>query len=175
MFRFFVNNRGAASVEFAIVLTLLTIPVLNVVDLALYAWDRMQVDNAAQAGAQAAWATCGNTGALPATTPTANPTCPAMTGAIATAVQSTSLGANVGITATTENYYCMVSSALYTQGTFPSNKPSDCSAWGGSSGDQAGDYILITVQYTYTPIFGAVSIASTLGATITRQAWMRLG
>src|SRR5258706_12323018 len=56
--RYCREQRGAAAVEFAMVLTLLTVPVLNVVDLAFYAWDRMQLDNAAQVGAQAAWATC---------------------------------------------------------------------------------------------------------------------
>jgi len=34
---------------------------------------------------------------------------------------------------------------------------------------------LITTSYTYTPIFSAVSIASSLTSPITRQAWMRLG
>jgi len=38
-----------------------------------------------------------------------------------------------------------------------------------------GDYVLITVSYTYTPVFAAVSIASVLASPITRTAWMRLG
>jgi len=49
---------GAAAAEFALLLSLLVIPTLNVADLAIYAWDRMQLENAAQMAAQAAWETC---------------------------------------------------------------------------------------------------------------------
>jgi Flp pilus assembly protein TadG len=173
--RFCSEQRGAAAVEFALILTLMTVPILNVVDLAVYSWDKMQVDNAAQAAVQAAWVTCSDSSKIPAT-PNAYANCSFMPTAVTQAAQSTSLGIGVTVTSTTENYYCVNtgSNLLVTVGTFPVTKPSDCSAVGSSS-DTPGDYVLITVSYTYSPVFAAVSIASTLTTPITRQAWMRLG
>ena len=173
--RYRSEEKGAAAVEFALVLTLLTIPILNVADLALYAWDKMQVDNAAQAAVQAAWATCNLSTELPAT-PNAYLKCPAMPAAVTQAAQSTTLGAAVTVTSTTENYYCVNTSTnvLEVVGTFPNTKPADCSSVGSAS-DKPGDHVLITVSYTYTPIFSLVSIASQLQTPITRQAWMQLG
>lgn len=169
------EQRGAAGVEFALVLTLLTIPILNVVDLALYAWDRMQVDNAAQMAVQAAWATCKLSSNLPAT-PNSYANCPAMPAAVTTAAQSTRLGTNVTVSSTIEGYYCVntTTNALVAVGTFPGTKPANCSSVGVST-DTPGDYVLITTTYTYSPIFSAVSIASALNATVSRQAWMRIG
>jgi len=173
--RFRREQRGAAAVEFALVITLLTIPVLNVVDLAQYAWDRMQVDNAAQMAVQAAWATCKLAGNLPAT-PNTYANCTGMPAAVTMALQSTSLGANVTLTSTTENYYCIntTTNALVTVGNFPSSKPANCGAV-GSNKDTPGDYVVITASYTFTPIFKAVSIANALPSPITRTAWTRLG
>jgi len=164
-----------APIEFALIVSLLTIPVLNVVDLTMYAWDRMQVDNAAQMGVQAAWATCSLSSNLPAT-PNSYANCSAMPTAVTTAVQSTRLGANVTVSSTTEGYYCVntTSNLLVAVGTFPNTKPANCSSVGTAS-DVPGDYVMITTTYTYTPIFSAVSIASSLTSPITRQAWMRLG
>lgn len=173
--RYRSEQRGAAAVEFALVLTLLTIPILNVVDLAVYSWNKLQVDNAAQMAVQAAWATCDITSEIPAT-PNSYANCPTMPAAVTQAAQSTTLGTGVTVTATTENYYCVNTSTnvLVTVGNFPNTKPGNCSSV-GLSADTPGDYVLITVSYTYTPVFPAVSIASFLATPITRQAWMRLG
>ena len=175
MHRFRREQRGAAAVEFALIITLLTVPVLNVVDLAQYAWDRMQVDNAAQMAVQAAWATCQLATNLPAT-PNSYANCTGMPAAVTTAAQSTSLGTAITVSSTTEGYYCVntTTNAIVPVGTFPSNKPSDCKSVGLSS-DVPGDYVLITTTYTYSPIFPAISIASALATSINRQAWMRLG
>ena len=137
--RYRTEQRGAAAVEFALIVTLLTIPVLNVVDLALYAWDRMQVDNAAQMGVQAAWATCSLSSNLPAT-PNSYAKCSAMPAAVTTAVQSTTLGANVTVSSTTEGYYCVNTSTnlLVAVGTFPGTKPANCVSVGSAS-DVPGD------------------------------------
>jgi len=170
LYRFWAEQRGAAAVEFALVLSLLAIPILNVVDFSLYAWDRMQVDNAAQGAAQAAWATCDVYTKLPATT-----NCSSLNTATTTAAQSTVLGNAITVTSRTENYYCIKAGVLYTQGTFPGNKPSDCGSWGGSSSDQPGDYIKIAVSYTYSPLFPGVSIVGYLPTPVVRTAWMRLG
>jgi Flp pilus assembly protein TadG len=172
------QQSGAAAVEFAIIVALMSVPVLNVVDIAQYAWDRMQTDNAAQAAVQAAWATCNTSTKLPATVGT---NCSTMSAAVTLAVQSTTLRTAVTVTSTTEGYYCVKTSvtpnALVYAGPVTSAKPADCSAAGigGSSSDVPGDYILITTSYTYSPIFSAVSVASGLTTPITRQAWMRLG
>ena len=173
--RYRSEQRGAAAAEFALVLTLLTIPILNVVDLAVYSWDKMQVDNAAQVAVQAAYATCNNSSKIPAT-PSSYANCPTMPAAVTMAAQSTRLGTGVTVTSTTENFYCVNTSTnvLVTVGTFPGTKPANCSSVGSAS-DKPGDYVLITVSYTYTPVFSAVSIASTLVTPITRTAWMRLG
>jgi Flp pilus assembly protein TadG len=167
-------NGGAAAAEFALILGLLVIPVLNAVDLAVYAWNRMQVDNAAQVAVQAAWATCDSSANLPAT-PNAYANCPGMPLAVVTAVQSTPLGANVTVTSTTEGYYCINSaSALVAVGTFPGTKPADCSSVGSAS-DKPGDYVVIAASYAYAPVFPSVSIVSLLTTPIVRTAWMRLG
>src|SRR5438445_5998787 len=173
--RYRSEQKGAAAVEFALILTLLTVPILNVVDLAVYSWDKMQVDNADQVAVQAAWATCDDSSKIPAT-PSSYATCPLMAAAVTMAAQSTSLGTGVTVTGTAENYYCVNTSTnvLVTVGSFPATKPADCSSVGSAS-DKPGDYVLITVSYTYAPVFSAVSIASTLATPIVRQAWMRLG
>lgn len=168
--RYRSEQRGAAAVEFALVLSLLIVPILNVVDFAMYGWDRMQVDNAAQIASQAAWATC-----IPPTYLPAQTNCSGMSSAVTTAAQSTSLGTGVTVTSTTENYYCLNNSnVLVTVGTYPGTKPGDCSSVGSAS-DTPGEYVKVTVSYTYTPLFPAVSIASVLASPIVRTAWMRLG
>jgi hypothetical protein len=98
-----------------------------------------------------------------------------MSSAVTTAAQSTSLGTGVTVTSTTENYYCLNNSnVLVTVGTYPGTKPGDCSSVGSAS-DTPGEYVKVTVSYTYTPLFPAVSIASVLASPIVRTAWMRLG
>ncbi len=169
------DRRGAAAAEFALVLTFLTLPLANIMDVSIYAWDRMQLDNAAQIAVQTAWATCNTAAKLPAT-PSSYANCSTLPAAVTAAVHSTSLGTSVSVTATTENYYCVntTTSALVTVGTFPGTKPANCSSVGSAS-DTPGDYIKITTSYTYTPLFAAISVASLLTTPITRTAWMRLG
>lgn len=167
------EQRGTAAFEFALILTLMTVPILNVVDLAVYGWNKMQVDNAAQAAAQAAWATCNLTNEIPAT-PNSYANCPDMPAAVTQAVQGSTLGAGITVTSITEGYYCTAPTGLTSVGTFPTTKPANCSSVGSGS-DKPGDYVLIAVSYPYTPVFAAVSIASQLATPITHIAWMRLG
>ncbi len=51
-------DRGAAAAEFAIVVTILVYMLLNVVDLGMYVYARMQVENAAQAAAEKVVVAC---------------------------------------------------------------------------------------------------------------------
>ena len=112
---------------------------------------------------------------IPATT-SSYANCPAMPAAVTLAAQSTSLGTAVTVTSTIEDYYCVntTTNVLDRVGTFPGTKPANCSSVGSGS-DTPGDYVRITVSFTYTPVFPLVSIASTLVTPITRTAWMRLG
>lgn len=164
--RYWVSQSGAAAAEFALVLLLLTLPVLNVIDIGLYVFKRMELDNAAQVAVQAAWATCAINGYVPATV---NSNCPNLSSAMSTALRSTALGTDVSITSTSEQYCCPGTTSPSCQGSVATTTPSAC-----SSGDKPGDYIFITASYSYAPLFPDVSVASLLTTPIIRQAWMRL-
>ena len=171
------NARGTAAIEFAFVGLMLVLGLLNAVDVGIYAYRRMEVENAAEAGTQAAWKTCNNTSSvlLPATTTctVANGAATSLTSAITTAIQATSLGTAVTLASgyPTEAYYCVNSSnALQFQGSV-SSSPTAC-----STGAAPGDYIQVLVTYPYQPIFSGMSVMSALGiSSITKTAWMKLG
>lgn len=187
LFRFsrsyLTSGIGASAAEFALVLPFLIIPLLNAIDVGVYAYDRMMLDNAAQSAVQAAWATCtGSTTTLPATQ-----NCSGLSAATTTAAHSTALKSNVSITSTVENYCCpnnntnnnaldcsgsaaTASTKLYKWSSASTPPSSNCDA----SNNVPGDYIMITTSYTYAPIFSAISVASLLTTPITRTAYMRL-
>lgn len=167
------DGRGVAAIEFSIAATLIIVGVLNAVDLGLYEYKRMQVENAAQVGAQAAWKTCYDTSTmLPATT-----NCPGLNDAITAAIQSTSLGTALLLTSgyPTEGYYCINSSgALESVGSL-SSKPANCSAAGNSSASP-GDYLQVSVTYAYAPLFSNLTVMGASGiSSISMTSWMRLG
>lgn len=151
---------------------LLSVGVLNAVDLGYYMYQRMEVENAAEVGAQTAWKTCYDQSTmLPATTK-----CSGLNAAITTAIQSTSLGTSVSLASgyPTEGYYCVnASNALQSVGSL-SAKPSDCSA-AGNSNTSPGDYIQVGVTFKYAPLFG-ITVMSAWGVTsISMTSWMLLG
>jgi Flp pilus assembly protein TadG len=167
------DTRGTAAVEFAGASLLLVAGLLNAVDLGYYEHRRMEVENAAQAGAQAAWATCNVLSTmLPATQK-----CAGLTAAVTAAIQSTSLGTAVSLASgsPTEGYYCVnASNVLQSVGSL-SSKPADCSA-AGSASTSPGDYIQVGVTFTYAPLFPGVTVMSVWGITsISQTSWMRLG
>src|SRR5581483_8750661 len=82
---YITNAAGAAAAEFALILTLLTIPLLNVFDIGVYVYDRMQLDNAAQVAVQTAWAQCAPSGDVPATV---NNNCAGLAAAMTTALRT---------------------------------------------------------------------------------------
>ena len=51
------DQRGVAAIEFALFGGLMSLAMLNVTDIAVYIYQRMQVEYATQMGAQAAWKT----------------------------------------------------------------------------------------------------------------------
>ncbi len=197
--RYLRETRGAAAVEFALWLTVLIIPLLNVMDLGFYCFDVMQVREAAQAAAQSAEALCG------AKTQTAFPAsinCTGLSSQLTSAAQTTSLGTNVTVvtstsatTYTTEGYYCPSTSGALVATTadknttnpwsmsatssqitsFPSDACTSDTTTSPTTTSNPGDYLAITVTYTYSPLFRAVSVAGMLGSTITETSWIRLG
>ena len=161
------GERGAAAAEFALILVFLAVPVLNATDIGIYVYDRMQLDNAAQSAAQTAWAQCAATGLVPATV---SNYCPGLSGAMTAAAHTSSLGSDVSVTSTAEDYCCPgATGALVCQGSVTTTTPANC-----TSGEAPGDYIFVTVSYTYASLYPSVSVASLLTTPITRTAWMRL-
>jgi Flp pilus assembly protein TadG len=170
--RFRRDTRAVASVEFALIGLIFVTGVLNAFEIGRYAYQRLQVENAAYSGAQAAWSTCNDqTTMLPATQK-----CAGLSTAVTAAIQSTSLGTTVTLTSAgiTEGYYCVnASNALQYVGS-TSSKPANCSAAGNASVAPA-DYIQVPVTFSYRPLF-PISVMTARGAsTITKTSWMRLG
>ena len=172
------NARGTAAIEFAFTGLMLVLGLLNAVDVGFYAYRRMEVENAAEVGSQAAWTNCNNLQPLllPATTILhGNPNWRgSLTSAITTAIQSTTLGTAVSLASgyPAEGYYCVNSSnALQYQGSV-SRSPTAC-----STGAAPGDYLQVGVTYPYKPLFsGLISVMTASGVTsITKTAWMQLG
>ena len=91
------DARGAAAVEFGFVGLMFITGVLNAFELGRFAYQKMQVENAAYAGAQRAWKTCKETTMLPATQ---NQNCPGLNAAVTAAIQATSLGTKVALSST---------------------------------------------------------------------------
>jgi Flp pilus assembly protein TadG len=161
------DEKGLAAIEFALIAGTLCVGLLNCVDVGIYAFKHMEVENAAQMGAQAAWKTC-DSSHIPATT-----ACPGMSTAVTQAVQATSLGTSVTVASSTEGYYCVNSSGVLTYMSDTSSKPSSCSSVGGTA--SPADYIVIQATYTYAPIFPGVTVASTFPTTLSKTTYMRLG
>ncbi len=164
------DRRGTAAIEFAIFAGFLTIAILNVADISIYIYQRMQVENATEMGAQAAWKTCDTTH-LPATT-----NCPGLTAAVTNSVQSTSLGSRVQLQSgsPSEGYYCVNSSNQLQFVSDVSSKPTDCSA-AGNTALTPGDYIKVQTTFTYTPLFPNLTVSGLFATPITRTTFMRLG
>jgi Flp pilus assembly protein TadG len=164
------DRKGLAAIEFALIASFLAMATLNVSDLAVYLYDELQVSNATQMGAQAAWAAC-DLNHLPATVK-----CSGLSTAIAAAVQSSTLGNDVTLQSGSpaEGYYCASASGSLQYMSDVSNRPADCTAAGLSTASP-GDYIQVKTAYRYVAIFPGISVASLLPATITSSAWVRLG
>jgi Flp pilus assembly protein TadG len=167
--RFGSDTRGVAGIEFAVIALMLVFLLLNVVDVSIYIYKRMQVEKAAQMGAQAAFNTCDET-MVPATTK-----CPDLNSAINAAISSTSLGADVTLKSGSpaEAYYCINDSGELQYVSSVSRKPDDCSGAGMAS-LQPADYLTIDVEYDYEPLFADFTVARLFSPTIVRNALIRL-
>ena len=168
---FYSDERGTSAIEFAFFASILAFAILNVSDISIYLYKRMQVEDATQMGAQAAWKACDpSQGQLPATT-----NCPGLATAITNAIHSTSLSAAVSLQAgsPTEGYYCVNSKGQLQYVSSVAIKPADCTVAGVPS-NKPGDYITITTSYAYAPIFRGVSVAATFTTPIVRTSMTRL-
>jgi Flp pilus assembly protein TadG len=165
------DQRGVSAIEFSFFAGLLSLGMLNTADVSIYIYQRMELENATQMGALAAWKTCNpSKGYLPATT-----SCPELTTAVTNAVQSTSLGTEVSLQSGSpaEGYYCVNSSNGLQYVSAVTSKPTDCSAAGMPS-LQPTDYIQITTEYAYAPLFPGITVAGVFATPITKTALMRL-
>lgn len=178
---FRAGAQGLVGIEFAITGLTLALGLANAVDVGNYIYRRMEVENAADVGAQAAHNTCvppcsTPQSCLPAKLP-ATQNCSLLKTAITSAIQSTSLSAAVALASgyPTEGYYCTTASnALKYMGSVSSPPPADCSA-AGNAGVSPGDYIQVGVTYPYQPLFSGLSVMSALGWTsISKTSWMRM-
>jgi len=168
-----VDRRGVAAIEFGIFAPLLFLALANVVDVTMYLYQRMQVQNATEVAAQAAWKTCDLT-VLPPTTDCS--TLAASVTAVQNALASTSLGTAVSLVSGSPSvgYYCVNSSNALQYVSAISSKPADCTA-AGTPSLQPGYYIQVQTTYTYTPIFPGMSISGTFPTPINSASLMRLG
>jgi Flp pilus assembly protein TadG len=165
-----VDQRGVAAVEFGLFAIFLSLALVNVADVSIYIYQRMQAENATQVAVQAAWKAC-DPSQLPATT-----NCAGLTTAIQNAIQSTSLGTRITLVAGSpaEGYYCVNSSNALQYVSDVSSKPADCTAAGMPS-LAPGDYIQVQTTFPYAPLFPGLSVASGFATPINRTAIMRLG
>lgn len=163
------DQRGVAAIEFGFFAVFLSAALANVTDVSIYIYQRMQVENATQVAAQAALKTCSSQ--LPATT-----NCTGLTNAVNNALGSTSLGGNVSLItgSPSEGYYCVNSSNALQLVHDVSSKPADCTA-AGTPSLKPGDYIQVQTTFSYTPLFGRLSVASAFATPITSTAMLRLG
>jgi Flp pilus assembly protein TadG len=162
------NDGGNVTIEFAFVASVLVVMIMNILDFSLLIWAHMEVDYAAQMGAQAAYKTC-STGTLPAST-----NCTGLSTTVTTAIQATSLGTAVTLASSSpsETYYCVSGTTLQSVGTYSAPpSPFNCSA-AGSASTTPGDYIRVSVTYSYAPTFAGLTLAT--AQTLTGSSVERL-
>lgn len=179
------DTRGNAAVEFVLWLTLLVVPLLSIVDVGAYVYQRMQLQIAGQSAVQYIWHTCDpGIGGVPAFSSTK---CPALTAAgVTSAVQATTLGTGVTVTAAKEGGACTkTDSTLTWVGTPTAGTPAtvihstgptiplNCPSTTGST-TTPGDYVAITVSYAYSPAFKGLSVGSLLTSPITHTSIIRM-
>jgi Flp pilus assembly protein TadG len=166
------DERGASALEFALFVGILAFGLLNTADISIYVYKRMQVENATEMAAQAAWKACDpSKGYLPATL-----SCPNLINTITQAAQSTALGEQVTIATGSpqEGFYCLNDAgALQLVANATLNPPADCSST-GLVGQQPGDYIQITTSFSYAPMFPGVTVAGVFATPIMKTSMMRL-
>jgi hypothetical protein len=168
--RFSRDERGVAAIELAAAGTLFILSGMTAVDVGRYGYETSEVNAAAQAGAQASVVACD----LTHTPATLN--CPALTGAVTTAIQATRLGASVQLDgAITEGFYCIDATGQLQLAGPAASPPIDCSGIANAaSGSTPALYLQVHVTSAFQPLFPGLSIAQTFAPSIKRTAWMRM-
>jgi Flp pilus assembly protein TadG len=170
--RFGRETSGAAATELALVLPGIAFILLNIVDLGIYTFVKMQVDLAAHEAVGAARSECDTAAEL-----ASKAACTGLVSAMTTGAHSTSLGNSVALTAPVAadwDYYCADSSGNLVLAKTSGVVWTNCSAAVSGSTAVPGLYIKATVTRTYTPVFPGASVASYLTPSMTKVAWMRL-
>jgi Flp pilus assembly protein TadG len=147
---------GSSAVEFAIWLTLLAYPLVNIFDLGFYVYQRMEVENAAQMGAQASYLQCGQSYGAPSFTNCGT----TGTNAVTNAAHSTSLTSS-SVSVDTGEYLNNVKQT--GSGGVTATPPS-----------ATGDYLAVQVSYPYAAPFSLATVTSLLSNPIVRTHWMRM-
>lgn len=164
--RFRDAEDGVAAVEMSLISVLFFGAMINGIEIGRYGLTLMQLNNAAQAGVAAAYSAC-DAAHLPATQ-----NCPAVAGAVATALKSTTLGENVTLEGQlSEGWYCVNASKTLVYVAEPLSKPADCSAASNPSA-LPGLYLSVQAKYAYTPIFPG-TLAASFTSPIKRTAMAR--
>jgi len=162
------SEDGVAAIELSMVGAMFCFGILNVAELSRYAFCEMQDSTATQMGVAAALAAC-DVAHLPATQ-----NCSGLNAAVTTAVQSTSLGTKVTLNGPlSEGYYCVSGTGALTSVGGPTSPPSDCSGANNAAGKPAL-YLKLATSYTYTPMFGSVTVVGALPHQFNRTAWTRM-
>ncbi|WGR95588.1 pilus assembly protein [Bradyrhizobium sp. ISRA443] len=143
--RFRKNTRGAAAIEFGILVPLLTLMVVSVVDIGLAVYRKMQVESAAQAGVEYAIAHGFDSNAMSA--------------AVVNATNSTAISASP---APVKFCGCATTSGV-TSTTCGSTCP---------GGAQAGTYTTVSAQGSYWTIINYQVVPS--GYSLSMQSTVRL-
>lgn len=176
LFRRLLGDSGAtAAAEMALVLPGIAYIMLNVADMGIYLYTKMQVDLAAHEAVGAARGLCNKSAELPAKQNCGS----TLYSTMLAAAQSTTLGTNVtiggSVNAVDDKWYCSDSSAVLQEvANYDAAPPTDCSGTLSGSTAKPGEYVSVTASYSFSPIFPGASIAAMLPANITRKAWMRL-
>jgi Flp pilus assembly protein TadG len=165
---FAADESGLAAIEMALVTVLFAGALINAVEIGRYGVTIMQVNNAAQAGASAAYGAC-DAEHVPATT-----NCSELNAAVDTAVASTTLGTRIKRgDSYNEGWYCVNAAKQLQLISSPGSKPADCSAAQNPSASPAL-YLGVQATYPYKPMFPGVTLAESFTSPIVRTAWMRM-
>ena len=175
--RFMGDKAGSAAAEMALWFPVVGFLTLNVVDVAVYIYSKMQVETAAEQAVGLVRQVCNSSTLLPATSP-ANHCSSTLTTQMTSAAQQTTLGTGVTLTGTpllVEKYYCAnTSGSLTWVADATGSPPANCSSVVTGSTAKPGIYVNATASYTYAPAFPGLSIMSYLSTSIQQTAWMRL-
>lgn len=197
------DRGGSAAVEYVFWLAALSAPTFGAADIGYYGYQVVQTHNAAQMAVQAAFAKCAP---VAVQTFPATKYCGAngddLNTAISNGEHSSSLGTTVTMNTGSEEFMCVDSTgklkdvsakdgviATKTTGgvtdvdtagtdtvaTMPS--PANCSSINAGSTAEPGDYVFITIQHKFHPLFKGLSVVNLLGGsavTITQTVYTRL-